>query len=318
MAPDRCLLSKMTYKVVEYTKPGAMHECIFEDIYFARPNSVRWGRQIAAVRKDLGKFLAPKLAPVIKEKLDLCLITYVPNTAKHMAQGLMEGIEDLVGKISFDIEGISKDAKGRTFIYSDDERAEIGIYSYDPFTSLEGKAVIIGEDSIVRGTTLKQSIIPALIRGNAREIYVVSSSPQIRYPCCYGIDMSQIGKFIAFEAVMGLCNVHGLQPMLEKICAEAKNQQEHKKPKNLVDQIYSQFNDSEICEEISRMITPADNKGVGVHVIYSDVESLFKAKGSENICTACFDGRYPTSGGYRVLNNSLINYFEGRHDIRSY
>lgn len=309
----------MTYEVVEYTKPGAMRECIFEDIYFARPNSMRWGRQIAEVRKDLGRFLAGKVAQLLGDKIDQCLVTYVPNTAKHMAQGLLEGLEDIVGRrVDFDIEGISKDAKGRTFIYSSEERNGIDITSYDPLEKLEGRVVVLGEDSIVRGTTLRQAIIPALIRGRAKEIYVVSSCPQIRYPCCYGIDMSRLGEFIAFEAVMSTLKESGMQARIDSIYNEAKAQADQKKPKSLVDQIYSLVDDDIVSSRISAMVTPHENAGVPVHVVYADIASLAKAKGSDKICKACFDGKYPTCGGYKVLNTSLINYLEGNRDIRSY
>ncbi len=326
----------------EYTQPLEPKPCSFEAIYFSRGNDPI----IYRVRKALGAELTEKVVDSLDGNFSQAAISYIPNTSEVSYYGLLEGlrayrreyvtkamadaykngtlseelIEELIMRRWPRAEKIvHKDIKLRTFI---SQEAGGEIFASQVFV-LTYRAIVVGyvlvamDDSIVRGTTLKTSLLRLLGRAKPRKIVIVSSAPQIRYPDCYGIDMSELGKFIAFQAAISLLKKRGMHDYITSIYKECQRQLTLpvKERCNPVKQIYTPFTADEITEEISRLVTP-DNSPCPVQVIYQTLEGLHKS--IEGPCGDWyFSGDYPTPGGYSTVNMAFINWYEKR-DGRAY
>lgn len=326
--------------ISEVREPLERKACSFERIYFSRGSD----RDIYSERKDLGRRVVPKILEAIDFDLRNSVFSFIPNTAETSFLGMVEGLESYLDEIKLQkikelppdcsdadlmnileikprVEKLAiKDAKLRTFITQDDGRDELVEHVYDitygTCTPNKDTLVVI-DDSIVRGTTLKKSILRMLARLNPKEIVVVSSAPQIRYPDCYGIDMAKLGDFIAFQAAVSLLKDQGKEDLLQTVYRKCKDQQGLPKEqvKNYVKEIYAPFNDDQISTKISQLLKPADVIPQ-VKIIYQTVEKLHKAC-PENLGDWYFTGDYPTPGGNKVVNKAFINYMEGI-DERAY
>jgi len=316
--------------------PGKKTSCSFERIYFSRGNDPDIYRE----RKQLGKLLVPQVLKAINFDLKNTVFSYIPNTAETAFYGMMAGIEDyliqkqkeilLEGKPTVDdIEDILtfrpriekivlKDVKMRTFIADDEHRDEMVSHVYDTTYEVIRKGIdtlVVIDDSIVRGTTLEKSILKMLDRLNPKKIVVVSSCPQIRYPDCYGIDMSKMGEFVAFRAMRELLKENGKEFLLDEVyekCNKAVSRQEFA---NYVQHLYSQFTDEEISAKISSIVKPVEMKAE-LSVVFQTVENLHKAI-PNHIGDWYFTGNYPTRGGMGVANKSFMNYLDGKM-VRAY
>jgi amidophosphoribosyltransferase len=325
-----------TVNVEQILEPKERKACSFERIYFSRGSDEKIYRE----RSQLGHNLSKQVLEAIDYDLKNTIFSFIPNTAEVAFYGLVKGCEDYLNKIKLErilswgnqvdpekleemikrrvrMEKIAiKDVKMRTFITEDVNRNEMVQHVYDITYGTVRKDVdtlVVIDDSIVRGTTLKESIIRMLSRLHPKRIIIVSSAPQIRYPDCYGIDMSKLGDFIAFNAAVSLLKERGKEDLLRELyeqCLELhKNNELH--TVNVVKQIYKSFTNDEITQKISELITPADI-GVPVEVIYQTIESLHGACPS-NLGDWYFTGNYPTPGGNRVVNKAFINYMEGKN-----
>ena len=320
-------------------------DCSFERIYFSRGNDP----DIYAERKNLGAALAPQILDSVGRDFSKSVFSYVPNTAESAYYGLMEELrrirreevrKNLVsaaeeGKVTPELvddlvmdnwprgEKIAnKDIKLRTFISQESGRAQLVSHVYDISYGVvrEGEdAVVCIDDSIVRGTTLKQSILRILSRSRPRKLVVASTAPQIRYPDCYGIDMSELGKFIAFQAAVALLEDGGYDGLLDEVAEDCKETLESGKDQdvNCVKRVYENFSPSEISAEIARLVAPDKNDWDGeVEIIYQTIENLRTAL-PDHPGDWYFTGDYPTPGGYRVANKAFLNYYHQK-DGRSY
>ena len=313
--------------------------CSFERIYFSRGSDA----SIYEERKNLGKYVFPEVLKSIDNDIENAVFSYIPNTAETSFFGMMEAAEDVLnqqktaailagdGKLSKErvVEILSKrprfekiaikDAKLRTFITDDSSRNDLVAHVYDVTYGVVKSTdnLVIIDDSIVRGTTLKKSIIKILDRLNPKKIVVVSSAPQIRYPDCYGIDMAKINDFIAFKAALELLKetdqYHIIDTVYEKCKKQASN--EDKDVINYVKEMYAPFTDKEISAKIAQMLKTADITS-DIEVIFQNVEDLHKAC-PDNLGDWYFTGDYPTAGGNRVVNQAFINFYEGS-DERAY
>ena len=314
--------------------------CSFERIYFSRGSD----EKIYKERKALGYHLSEPVLTAINHDLRNTIFSFIPNTAETAFLGMTKGMEAYLNKVKiekilgwkndYDEEKLSeminrririekiaiKDVKMRTFITEDVSRNEMVQHVYDITygTVRAGQdTLVVIDDSIVRGTTLKESIIRMLGRLKPKRIIVVSSSPKIRYPDCYGIDMSKMGDFIAFNAVVELMKENNkmdcLNELLERCKTLQRNNQLH--TENVVKQLYKQFSTEEISARIAKLITPA-GLDIPVDVIFQTIEDLHKSC-PNNLGDWYFTGNYPTPGGNRVVNKAFINYMEGRN-VRGY
>jgi amidophosphoribosyltransferase len=320
-------------------EPLPKKACSFERIYFSRGSDA----DIYTERKNLGKLVFPQIVEKIKGDIKNSVFSYIPNTAETSFYGLREAAVDflnvqktdaiLKGQRSLSAERVTeilaeiprfeklaiKDAKLRTFISDDNSRDDLVAHIYDVTYGIVKPTdnLVIIDDSIVRGTTLKKSIIRILDRLNPKKIIVVSSAPQIRYPDCYGIDMAKLGDFIAFRAALELLKETNQYHIVEEVYNDCKSQQplEDTEIKNAVLEIYRNFSDEQISDKIAEMLHTPD--------IHSEVEIIFQSV--ENLHIACpnhlgdwyFTGDYPTPGGNRVVNDAFINFYEGS-DKRAY
>jgi amidophosphoribosyltransferase len=327
-----------------FTEPGIYKPCSFERIYFSRGNDASIYRQ----RKNLGESLVPQLRRAIDNDFEHTVLSFVPNTAETAYYGFLDGLRksrrvdvkaalvEMIQNKEFDEEKLDdlvlrnwprsekiahKDIKMRTFIAQETGRDKMvsSVYdiTYGVVTSDDNLVVI--DDSIVRGTTLKNSLLRILGRTNPKRIVVVSTAPQIRYPDCYGIDMAELGKFIAFQAATALLKERGLSRVLDETLEDAIA--ELKKPKdqmrNAVKAIYAPFSDEEISAKVAQLIYPENTAWRGeVKVIYQSITGLHEALGEE-FGDWYFSGDYPTPGGYAVCNRSYIQFRKGR-DGRAY
>lgn len=313
--------------------------CSFERIYFSRGNE----KSIYRERKKLGELLTPQILKAIDYDLDNSVFSFIPNTAETSFYGMVTGVrrymtEQNIAKISSlkdvpseaDLKDIFskeprvekiviKDAKLRTFITSDNDRDEMVGHVYDVTYGAVKKDdnLIVIDDSIVRGTTLKRSILTKLDSLNPKRIVIVSSSPQIRYPDCYGIDMTRMGEFIAFNAAISLLRERGMDCVIDDVYQKCKSQQHLPKEMhvNYVKEIYSQLTDDEISDKIAVMVKDKSVRA-DVKLVFQTVENLHKAC-PENLGDWYFTGDYPTPGGNKVVNTAFINWMEGRNQ-RSY
>ena len=326
----------------EYTRPLEPTPCSFEAIYFSRGNDPIIYRE----RKALGAELTEKIVASIEGDISKAAITYIPNTAEVSYYGLLEGLRsyrreritaDMItalreGRLTEEMieeqvlrrwpraeKIVHKDIKLRTFITQESNRGQMVSQVYDlTYGAIAEDEVLVAiDDSIVRGTTLKTSLLRLLARAHPRKIVIASSAPQIRYPDCYGIDMSELGKFIAFQAAISLLKKRGMYDYITDVYEECKHQltlpvEERGNP---VKKIYAPFSDDEITEEVSRLVTP-ENATCPVQVIYQSLDGLHRS--IEGPCGDWyFSGNYPTPGGYTTVNVAFINWFDGR-DGRSY
>ena len=331
------LIIKKDGKVIEkqICKPLQRTACSFERIYFSRGND----KSIYNERLELGKRIFPKVLEAIDNDVKNTVFSYIPNTAEVSYFGLIKScnnylnqvktkkIHDLgpnpspsevskIMEISPRAEKIAiKDAKLRTFITSDIGRDDLVAHVYDVTYGQvrPNDNLVMIDDSIVRGTTLKKSIIRILDRLNPKKIIVVSSAPQIRYPDCYGIDMAKMGDFIAFQAVVALLKEGGRDDVLTATYKKCKAQQGLLKEKmtNYVQDVYELFTADEISAKISELLTPIGIKAK-VEIIYQSISDLH-ASCPNHQGDWYFTGNYPTPGGVKVLNNAFINYIEGKN-----
>jgi amidophosphoribosyltransferase len=342
LMPGQALIVSETgeIEIVQILEPKERKACSFERIYFSRGSD----EKIYKERKALGYNLSEQVLQAIDHDLKNTIFSFIPNTAETAFYGMLKGMEDYLNKIKIErilnwgkdydaeklgeminrrlrIEKIAiKDVKMRTFITEDVSRNEMVQHVYDITygTVRPGEdTLVVIDDSIVRGTTLKESIIRMLSRLNPKRIIIVSSSPQIRYPDCYGIDMSKMGDFIAFNAVVALIKENGkiefMKQLLEKCKELQRNNQLHSE--NVVKQLYKQFSTEQISAKIAQLITPPGNT-VPVEVIFQSIEDLHKSC-PNNLGDWYFTGNYPTPGGNKVVNKAFINYMEGKN-VRGY
>ncbi|MBQ3240065.1 MAG: amidophosphoribosyltransferase [Akkermansia sp.] len=328
--------------IKEYTKPLEPTPCCFEDVYTSRGNDPIIYRE----RKQLGANLTEKVVASLDGNFSKAAITFIPNTAEVSYYGLLEGlrayrrnkvteamlsayrdgtmseelIEELILRRWPRAEKIAhKDIKLRTFISEESSRKQLAAMVYDlTYGAIGSDEVLVAiDDSIVRGTTLKMSLLRLLARTRARKIVIASSAPQVRYPDCYGIDMSEMGKFIAFQAAITLLKKRGMYTHIIDVYEDCKHQLTlpAEQRTNPVKKIYEPFTEDEITDEVSRMVTP-DNSPCDIQVIYQTLEGLRNAV--EGPCGDWyFSGDYPTPGGFTVVNKAFINWFESR-DSRDY
>ncbi len=314
--------------------------CSFERIYFSRGSDLDIYRE----RKMLGKMLVEQVTKAVDYDLDHTVFSFIPNTAEAAFYGLINGIEDwlITHKIK-DIQRLAhtglltddnisrilhrhvrrekvaiKDIKLRTFIAESEVRNDLASHVYDiTYGSINsGDNLVVIDDSIVRGTTLRSSILGILDRLHPGKIVVVSSSPQVRFPDCYGIDMSRMGEFIAFKAAMSLLAERNMQHVIDDVYEKCKNQDSVKsgKAENYVKAIYAPFSDEEIADKISEMLTPSFVKAE-VKIVFQSVNDMHKAI-PDHRGDWYFSGDYPTPGGIRLVNKAFVNYYEGRTSAR--
>ena len=351
--PGYALIIKQNGAVAEemIKAPGKKAACSFERIYFSRGTDA----DIYQERKQLGRNLVPSILKAIHYDLENTIFSYIPNTAISAFKGMVEGLNDFcdqekkdrlnelvanmaAGKETMQGEAATrqiekilslrpkvdqiavKDAKLRTFITEDTKRDDLVAHVYDVTYGVVRNHVdnlVVIDDSIVRGTTLKQSIVRILDRLNPKMIVIVSSAPQIRYPDCYGIDMTKLNEFIAFRAAIELLKDTGQAGVISEVYKRCK-EQDHlpiDEVKNCVKDIYEPFSPDEISVRIAEMLHPPQVKAP-LHIVYQTIEDLHKA------CPGhtgdwYFTGNYPTPGGNKIANRSFINYIEGK-DQRAY
>lgn len=320
--PGHALIVKKSGEIsdLKVREPFEKRSCSFERIYFSRGND----REIYKERKKLGEHLAHQIVESVNGDTENTVLTYIPNTAETSFLGMVEGMESLLNQGVIDkkprVEKIViKDAKLRTFITSDSDRDEMAAHVYDVTYGVvnpEENLVVI-DDSIVRGTTLKNSILRILDGLNPKRIIIVSSAPQIRYPDCYGIDMTRMGEFIAFNAAIELLRECNREELIQAVYEKCKKQQFNIKEdiQNFVKEIYEPFSDNDISHKIAQMIRNSSVKAE-VKIVFQTLNNLHKAT-PNHVGDWYFSGDYPTPGGNKVVNTAFINWFEGR-DIRSY
>ncbi len=328
------------YKIEQIIEPKERRACSFERIYFSRGSDEKIYRERIALGNHLSKIVLDR----IEKDLKNTIFSYIPNTAEVAFYGLVKGMEQYLNKIKVerilswgkevDPERLEemvnrkirqekiaiKDVKLRTFITEDANRNEMVQHVYDITYGTVKKdedTLVVIDDSIVRGTTLRESIIRMLSRLSPKKIIVVSSAPQIRYPDCYGIDMSKMGDFIAFKAAIALLEERGMSNVIEetyqKIKALEVNGALH--TENVVRQLYKPFTPEEISDKIAQLITPS-NVNIPVEVIYQTIEDLHECCPT-NTGDWYFTGNYPTPGGNKVCNKAFANYVEG-NNVRGY
>lgn len=336
LKPGHAIIVKKNGEVSEtlINEPTKPAKCSFERIYFSRGNDA----DIYFERKQLGKVIVPQILKSIDYDLTNSVFSFIPNTAETSFYGMIKGLEDYLNEVKIEeiialgekpnpdrireillkrarIEKIAiKDAKLRTFITQDDSRDDLVAHIYDiTYGSVRRNSdnLVIIDDSIVRGTTLKQSILRILDRLDPKKIVVVSSAPQIRYPDCYGIDMAKMGDFIAFEAAIALLSDTNQEHIIDEVYEDclAESRLPRVDQKNAIQKIYSPFTNEEISAKISELLTPS-SISTKVEIIYQTVENLHKAC-PNNTGDWYFTGNYPTPGGNKVVNKAFINWKEG-------
>jgi len=323
--------------VEKLLEPKERRACSFERIYFSRGSDEKIYRE----RIALGYNLSEQVLDAINSDLKNTIFSFIPNTAEVAFYGLWKGMDDYLEKVKIQrilswgkdfteekltemisrkirVEKIAiKDVKMRTFITEDVSRNEMVQHVYDVTYGTVRKGIdtlVVIDDSIVRGTTLKESIVRMLARLEPKKIIVISSAPQIRYPDCYGIDMSKLGDFIAFRAAIDLIKETGKENCLQELYERCKELQRTGQlhTENIVQQVYKFFNTEQISNKIAQLITPPEVT-IPVQVIYQTIESLHQACPT-NTGDWYFTGKYPTSGGNRVVNKAFINFMEGKNE----
>ena len=336
LPPGSAIITKKSGKVSidQILEPVERKACSFERIYFSRGSDAEIYRE----RKLLGKLLVPEVLKLVDHDIENTVFSFIPNTAETSFLGMIETVdaylnkrktkEILKGKRSLSAEKVTqvlsvhtrvekiaiKDVKLRTFITEDSSRDDLVAHVYDITYGVikpEDNLVII-DDSIVRGTTLKKSILKMLDRLSPKRIVVVSSAPQIRYPDCYGIDMANLEGLVAFRAALSLLKDAGKYELIEKIYAKCKAQEnyEDSEVENFVKEIYAPFSATQISEKIATLLS-ADGIAAEVKIIFQTIENLHHAC-PKNLGDWYFTGNYPTDGGNRVVNQAFINFYEGK------
>ncbi|MBT8393366.1 MAG: amidophosphoribosyltransferase [Bacteroidia bacterium] len=338
LKPGHAIITKKSGEtaISKILKPLERKACSFERIYFSRGSDA----EIYKERKDLGKLVVPKVLKVINYDIKNTVFSFIPNTAETSFFGMTETVEKylneqkikaiLKGKRNLSAEKVReilaqrpriekiavKDVKLRTFITEDSSRDDLVAHVYDVTYGIvkSNDNLVIIDDSIVRGTTLKKSIIKILDKLNPKRIIIVSSAPQIRYPDCYGIDMARLEDLIAFRAMISLLKETGNYQKVEEVYAKCKPQEKLKdhEVKNFVKELYDDFTDEDISTKISELICDNDINAE-VHVIFQKVSDLNKAC-PKNLGDWYFTGNYPTVGGNRVVNRAFINFYEGNKE----
>ncbi len=339
LTPGHALIIKKDGSVREtlINEPKEPRKCSFERIYFSRGSD----KDIYTERKALGKLIVPPVLETINHDLDNTVFSFIPNTAEISFYGLVKGLdqhlnekkiaqiqalgsnpsEEEIQKVIRQrarIEKIAiKDAKLRTFITQDDSRDDLVSHIYDITYGgirAEKDNLVVIDDSIVRGTTLRKSIFKILDRLKPKKIVIVSSAPQIRYPDCYGIDMAKLGDFIAFNAAIALLKERGMENTIEDVYTKCLGQMDLPKEEvvNFVKDIYSPFKPEEISAKISELLTPKDMQAP-VEIVFQSIENLHKAC-PNNLGDWYFTGNYPTPGGNKVVNKAFINWKEDRNE----
>jgi amidophosphoribosyltransferase len=325
--------------IQEVRTPLIKKACSFERIYFSRGSDA----EIYKERKELGKLIFPSVLKAIDNDTDNTVFSFIPNTAETSFYGMSEAAQDFLNQrkakaiieqkdtltedtlkellsVKIRTEKIAiKDAKLRTFITEDSSRDDLVAHVYDVTYGVVKPTdnLVIIDDSIVRGTTLKQSIIKMMDRLHPKKIVVVSSAPQIRYPDCYGIDMAKLEGLVAFRAALALLKERNLYHIVEEVYQKSKAQEDFTDADvvNYVKEIYAPFTDQEISDKIAEMLTP-ENTNAEVKIIYQTVADLHIAC-PKNLGDWYFTGDYPTDGGNRVVNRAFMNFYEGK-DARAY
>ncbi|HTG65028.1 MAG TPA: hypothetical protein VL859_01510 [Flavobacterium sp.] len=323
----------------EILTPTVKKACSFERIYFSRGSDA----EIYQERKNLGKLILPAVLDSIDQDTDNTVFSYIPNTAETSFYGLVEAAQDFLNQrknnyilanrntltaetlqellaVKIRTEKVAiKDAKLRTFITADDSRDDLVAHVYDVTYGVIKPTdnLVIIDDSIVRGTTLKKSIIKMMDRLNPKRIVIVSSAPQIRYPDCYGIDMAKLEGLVAFRAALELLKERNLYHIVDEVYAKCKAQEDFKDADvvNYVTAIYDPFEPQEISDKIAEMLSSPEIKAE-VKIIFQTVEDLHVAC-PKNLGDWYFTGDYPTAGGNRVVNRAFMNFYEGK-DARAY
>ena len=339
VAPGHALIIKRdgSVSMPQVKQPGDQKSCSFERIYFSRGNDA----SIYNERKALGRYLVPKILEAVEHDLEHTVTSFIPNTAEVSFYGLIKGMEDYLNQAKIAriiglgsnpnpgeiqdilsermrIEKVAiKDAKLRTFITEDANRDDLVAHVYDiAYGTVEAGVdnLVVIDDSIVRGTTLKKSILRILDRLGPKRIVVASSAPQIRYPDCYGIDMARMGDFIAFQAAVSLIKKRGLEHILTETLAACKAQVELPKEDNVnqVKAVYDPFTPEEISDEISLLLTPV-GMNAEVKIVYQSIEGLH-ASCPDHTGDWYFTGDFPTPGGHKVVNRAFVYYMEGRSE----
>ena len=335
--PGHALIIKRDGKISmpQVTELLPKKACSFERIYFSRGSDA----DIYTERKNLGKLVFPQILEKIDNDITNTVFSFIPNTAETSFYGMREAAEDFLnlqktdkilnGKNMLSSEKVReilserprieklaiKDAKLRTFIADDNSRDDLVAHVYDVTYGIvkSDDNLVIIDDSIVRGTTLKKSIIKILDRLHPKKIVIVSSAPQIRYPDCYGIDMARMGDFIAFRAALELLKENNQYNIVDEVYKKCKAQQllDDTEISNSVQEIYAPFTDEQISDKIAQMLK-TDNINADVEIVYQSVENLHKAC-PDHLGDWYFTGNYPTPGGNRVVNDSFINFYEGNN-----
>ena len=290
---------------------GKLAACSFERIYFSRGND----RDIHQERKQLGFQLRGNILKAIDHDIDHTVFSFIPNTAEVAYYGMVEGIRCLYPGVRAD-KVVSKDIKLRTFITEGAARNDLAGHVYDiTYGTLEPYIdnLVVIDDSIVRGTTLRESIIRILDRLHPRKIVIVSSSPQVRYPDCYGIDMARLDEFIAFHAAVALLRDQDHLDLLDEVYRLCKKQENlpASEMRNYVRRIYDLFTDEEISRKIVELLK-TDDVEADVEIVYQSLEGLHKAC-PNHPGDWYFSGDYPTPGGFRLLNRAYIQYYENEY-----
>lgn len=336
--PGHALIVKKDGTITQemYRQPEEKRACSFERIYFSRGSDA----DIYKERKKLGHLLIPQILSAINKDLKNTVFSFIPNTAEVSFYGMVEGLHEYVREIQKDalinnkkqlndeeleellsmsprVEKLAiKDVKLRTFITQDADRGEMVAHVYDTTYGVvknHTDTLIAVDDSIVRGTTLKQSIIKIIDRLHPKKIIIVSSAPQIRYPDCYGIDMSKMGQFVAFDAAIQLLKERGMEHIIEDVYQKCKASLLLPKEEiiNFVKEIYRPFKQQEISDKIAKIITP-DGTVATVEVIYQTLDNLHLAC-PDHKGDWYFSGNYPTPGGNKVVNKAFVNWKEGNN-----
>lgn len=340
--PGHALIMRVNGKVEElpFTTPEPITACSFERIYFSRGSD----RDIYIERKKLGELLAKPVLERLNFDLKHTVFSFIPNTAEVAFYGLIEGLEKELNKIKLQKlsqlkEGASendikevldihvraeklivKDDKTRTFIADENTRGSMVSHVYDVTYGIvenEVDTLVLIDDSIVRGTTLRDSLISIASRLLPKKIIILSSAPQIRFPDCYGIDMSVMGKFVAFQALVALLHENHKENLLEEVYERCKAQQHLPKEEvtNEVNILYDEFSYEQISKKITEIVTPKD--------VVPEIEVIFQTL--DNLHSACpnhtgdwyFSGNFPTPGGNKIVNNAFINFME-KSNVRAY
>ncbi len=324
------------YKQEQFIEKLPQKSCSFERIYFSRGTDPDIYRE----RKMLGRLLVPQILRAINFDLKHTVFSYIPNTAETAFLGMIEGLEDYIADKRKEIvledkprldsveellgfrprveKLVIKDVKMRTFITDDAGRNDMVAHVYDSTYEVIKKnvdTIVVLDDSIVRGTTLEKSILTILSRLEPKKIVIVSSAPQIRFPDCYGIDMSKMNEFVAFRALIALIKENGMEDKLQEVYAQCKRAIAQHDPVNYVNQLYDLFSTKELSAKIGEIVKP-DILKAGLEIVYQTIEGLHEAIPGHT-GDWYFTGNFPTPGGNLVVNKAFVNYMEGKR-VRAY